>query len=249
MYNEQGVARMVVDDLFATLPGLGVNYEILIVDDGSTDRTPEILRAYGDRIAVVRHEPNRGVGATFATMLEYARTGGFTHFVFQEGSHKVRASEIAKVIRAAEEGDYDYILGSRFLEAGHAQQTPWRRRSLIYPFSRLFARLTGFDVTDITCGPRMVKMAFWNDALNGFSRYYGYQFEHIMTIWLLHHDARYRPLAVEIQYPEERGYSYINYRNIGQIIQPWLRYSAWRVTGLKRLRPEWLLGRDGKQVV
>jgi glycosyltransferase involved in cell wall biosynthesis len=249
MYNEQSVARLVVDDLLDALPALGVRFELLIVDDGSTDATPEILRSYGRRISVVRHEPNRGVGAAFTTMLEYARARGHTHFVFQEGSYKVRAAEIAKLIRAAEEDDYDYILGSRFLEPGHAADTPWRRRSLIYPFSRLFALLTGFEVTDITCGPRMVNMAFWNGALNRFSRYHGYQFEHIMTIWLLHHGARYRPLAVQIQYPDERRYSYINYRNIGQIIAPWLRYSLWRTTGLERLRPPWLLGRDVQQVV
>ena len=160
---------------------------------------------------------NQGVGAAFAAMLDYCRLHGKTHFVFQEGSYKVRAQEIVKIIRIAEEGDYDYILGSRFLDPGNAAQTPWQRRALIRPFSTLFRWLTGFSVTDITCGPRLVKMAAWNNRLNTMSQHFGYQFEHIITIWLLHHGARYKPVAVEIQYPELRNYSYINFGNIWQM--------------------------------
>lgn len=247
MYNEENVARLVVEDHLQALPPLGIDYEFLVIDDGSTDRTGEILASFGDRITVIRNATNEGVGAAFAAMLEYCRQHDKTHFVFQEGSYKVRAQEIVKIIRIAEEGDYEYILGSRFLDPGNANQTPWRRRALIRPFSTLFRWLTGFNVTDITCGPRLVKMAAWNHRLNTMSQHFGYQFEHIITIWLLHHGARYKAVPVEIQYPELRNYSYINFGNIWQIIEPWVRYCAWRLTRLPVLKPEWLLARDDKQ--
>ncbi|MEW6221459.1 MAG: glycosyltransferase family 2 protein [Thermodesulfobacteriota bacterium] len=247
MYNEERVAALVVEDLLAALPPLGIDYEILIIDDGSTDRTPEILASFGDRLRVQRPPRNQGVGAAFAAMLDYAGRHGFTHFVFQEGSYKVRAAEVAKIIRIAEAGEYDYLLGSRFLRPEDAKQTPWQRRALIRPFSTLFRLITGFDVTDITCGPRLVRMAAWNPDLNALSGYFGYQFEHIITIWLLHHEARYRPVQVEIQYPPARSYSYINLGNIWQIIEPWVHYSVWRLTRLPGLRPAWLLPRKDKQ--
>ena len=133
------------------------------------------------------------------------------------------------------------------MDPGNAAQTPWQRRALIRPFSTLFRWITGFNVTDITCGPRLVKMAAWNHQLNTMSQHFGYEFEHIITIWLLHHGARYKPVAVEIQYPELRNYSYINFGNIWQIIEPWVYYCAWRLTRLPVLKPEWLLPRGDKE--
>ncbi len=240
MYNEEKVASLVVEDLLAALPPLAIDHEILIIDDGSTDGTAAILASFGNRITVMRNRRNQGVGATFAAMLEYCGQHNKTHFVFQEGSYKVRASEIVKIIRVAEQGDYDYILGSRFLRREDSVQTPWQRRTLIRHFSSLFRLITGFPVTDITCGPRLVRMAAWNNRLNSMTQYYGYQFEHIITIWLLHHGARFRPVEIEIQYPELRRYSYINTGNIWQIIEPWVHYCAWRLTRIEGLKPAWL---------
>lgn len=248
MYNEENVVRMVIEDHLQALPPLGIDYELLIIDDGSTDSTAEILASFGDQITVIRNEKNQGVGAAFAAMLEYCRQHDKTHFVFQEGSYKVRAREIVKIIRIEEEeGDYDYILGSRFLNRDDATQTPWQRRTLIRHFSTIFRLITGFDVTDITCGPRLVKMSAWNNRLNTMSQFFGYQFEHIITIWLLHNRARYRAVGVEIQYPAERSYSYINLGNIWQIIEPWVHYCAWRLLPLPMLKPGWLLARNDEQ--
>lgn len=247
MYNEENVARLVVEDLLRDVPLLGIDHEILILNDGSTDRTTEILASFGDRISVITNPRNRGVGAAFAAMLEYCRLHDKTHFIFQEGSHKVRAAEIVKIIRLAEGSDYDYILGSRFLRQGDSAQTPWQRRTLIHLFSSFFRLITGFNVTDITCGPRMVRMAVWNHALNSLEQFYGYQFEHIITLWLLHNGARFRPIEIEIQYPDERKYSYINISNIWQIIEPWAHYCAWLVSGRRFLRPAWLLPGDDKK--
>jgi len=239
MYNERNVARLVIEDLLAEIGPLGIDCEIVVVDDCSTDGTSEILREF-DGIRVVRHPENRGVGATFATMMECCREGDFTHFVFQEGSYKVRAREIAKLVRIAEEDDWDYILGSRFLAGVH--NTPLARRLLIRSFSALFRRVTGFPVTDISCGPRVVKLDRWDHRLNSMEEYYGYQFEHIMTIFLLHHGARFRSAEVEIQYIDLRPYSYVKFYNMSQIVRPWLHYCLWkRVLPFRWSRPKWLL--------
>lgn len=239
MYNEEGVAALVIDDLLAEIPPLGVDYEILVVDDCSSDRTPEILAGF-EGIDVLRHPENLGVGAAFASMFDYCNGRDFTHFVFQEGSYKVRAREIAKLIRVCEDGDWDYLMGSRFLENTH--NTPLTRRLLIRSFSALFRWITGFPVTDISCGPRIAKLSRWDHRLDGMRAYYGYQFEHIMTIHLLHNGGSFLPVPVEIQYIDERPYSYVKFYNMSQIIRPWLHYCLWkRLLPFRPFRPKWLL--------
>lgn len=54
--------------------------EVLVVDDASTDQTPQILASYGDRLRVVRHETNRGLGAARNSLVEHAR-GEFVAFL------------------------------------------------------------------------------------------------------------------------------------------------------------------------
>ena len=62
-YNEEAFIGTTV----ASILDSGFPCEVIVVDDGSTDRTPQILEGFGDRIRVVRHSVNRGKGAAMAS--------------------------------------------------------------------------------------------------------------------------------------------------------------------------------------
>jgi len=79
MYNEE---QAIADDLLTILEamdGSGLSYEVIVVDDGSTDHSPEILKQlqqdprHGKRIQVIRHPYNRGTGAARTTGIKAAR--------------------------------------------------------------------------------------------------------------------------------------------------------------------------------
>jgi glycosyltransferase involved in cell wall biosynthesis len=75
-YNEEGNLLRCVDVIFAKLGELGVSAEILIVDDGSRDRTGDLadeLAARDERIQAIHHPVNRGIGAAFVTAAAQAR--------------------------------------------------------------------------------------------------------------------------------------------------------------------------------
>ncbi len=70
-YNEEAAMASVIKDVQETMTGSDYSYEVLVVDDGSSDQTAEIAAVSGAR--VVRHEKNRGVGRARKTGLREAR--------------------------------------------------------------------------------------------------------------------------------------------------------------------------------
>jgi dolichol-phosphate mannosyltransferase len=84
--------------------------EIIVVDDGSTDKTPDILAECSDIIAL-RHPQNRGKGAAIRTALQYA-TGDIV--IIQDADLEYDPEEIPKVVEPIIKGEAQVVYGSRF---------------------------------------------------------------------------------------------------------------------------------------
>lgn len=107
-YNEEGVISKVITDLKSN------DYQnIIVVDDGSSDRTSEIAKEAGAK--VIRHFINRGQGAALQTGNEYALKKGAEIIVHFDADGQFLAEEIKDMIDPLKEG-YDIALGSRFLD-------------------------------------------------------------------------------------------------------------------------------------
>jgi glycosyltransferase involved in cell wall biosynthesis len=108
VYNEEQTVR----DLLSRLTRLeGIRKEIIIVDDGSTDNTPRILKEFPD-IKIVRHEGNRGKGAALRTGLAY---GDGDIFIVQDADLEYLPENIGMIMRPIVAGEADVVFGSRFL--------------------------------------------------------------------------------------------------------------------------------------
>jgi len=105
--NEEAALRGVIDELRAWSPDV----HILVVDDGSTDRTTEVARAAG--VAVAPLAFNLGVGGALQTGFRYAVRHGFTRAIQFDGDGQHDASEIPALLARLDEGA-DLVIGSRF---------------------------------------------------------------------------------------------------------------------------------------
>lgn len=93
---------------------LDVADRVLVVDDGSTDRTAEIAAAAG--AVVVRHAINRGLGGALGTGVEGALRLGADLIVTMDADGQHHASDAKRVFDRLAEGDVDFVIGSRMLE-------------------------------------------------------------------------------------------------------------------------------------
>jgi glycosyltransferase involved in cell wall biosynthesis len=108
-YNEAASLKMVADEITAVVQRLGIPYELLIIDDGSTDETGEIadhLAQQSGLVRVVHHTPNGGLGAVYRTGFSEAR-GVYLTFFPADGQFP--ASSIEHLLAVMPE--HDMVLG------------------------------------------------------------------------------------------------------------------------------------------
>jgi hypothetical protein len=155
-FNEEANIDAVVQDSLATLPAFVDTYEIIVVDDGSRDRTGEIvagLAAGDDRIRLVRHGRNRGYGAALISGFE-ASTGDFVMFMDADRQFNIRDLRLL----APFAGEYDIVAGFRM-----ERSDPLHRRVLAEMFNVSVRMLFGVHLRDIDCAFKL----FRGDLLRG----------------------------------------------------------------------------------
>ena len=128
--------------------------EVLVIDDGSNDKTAEEARRGGAKVIV--HATNQGIGSSLRTGYAYCAQCK-CDLVVQldaDGQHDPRF--ISSMIRHLIEGGYDVVTGSRFLNK-EMSEYPLIRRTGIRLFSSLAGILSASRITDITSGFRVYR--------------------------------------------------------------------------------------------
>lgn len=115
-------ARWIAETV-ATMPGF-VDH-VLVVDDASDDTTSAVARAAPDeRVEVVRHAENRGVGAAIITGYRRARALGADVVAVMAGDGQMDPADLPAVVRPIVDGDADYVKGNRLLHPGVFRTMP-----------------------------------------------------------------------------------------------------------------------------
>jgi glycosyltransferase involved in cell wall biosynthesis len=127
---------------------LPVKKQIVIVDDGSTDGSREILKGLGSRATVVLHESNRGKGAALRTALAHA-TGDIT--IIQDADLEYDPKDYSGLLIPILDGRADVVYGSRFLGGPHRVLFFWNYCANLF-FTFLTNVLYNVNLTDMgTC--------------------------------------------------------------------------------------------------
>ena len=129
--------------------------EVLVVDDGSSDRTP-LLLAEMESIHVIRHEKNQGYGAGLKSAFQFTIDNGFDALVTIDcdGQHEPRLiPRIAEKLWPADGTVVDIVSGSRYLEIFEGDSVPPEaRRKVNVEITAQLNRCFGLNLTDTFCG-------------------------------------------------------------------------------------------------
>ncbi len=147
-YNEEGnLKRGVLDEVRSYLEGKGVEYEVIIVDDGSTDQTREIIKRYiSSSNTKFRLIENSHGGKAIAVMTGMMAGEGDV-ILFTDMDQATPINQLEKFLPKFEEG-FDIVIGSRSGRKG----APFVRKVSAWGFSLLRAIILGLPFKDTQCG-------------------------------------------------------------------------------------------------
>ncbi len=127
-------------------------FETLVVNDGSTDRTADIVSSYSDEVILIKHDRNRGYGAALKTGFE-AASGNLIAFYDADGTYPPES--LGDLIEKMIEEDADIVIGSRM--AGGITGMPFPRRLGNKFFAYLLSWIVERKITDTASGMRVFK--------------------------------------------------------------------------------------------
>ena len=219
-YNEEGSIERVVDDLIQNYP----QYDYVVVNDGSRDRTAAICRSRGYRL--IDLPVNLGLAGAFQTGLRYAAEHGYDCAMQLDADGQHLPRYIAPMLEELEAGA-DIVIGSRFI-------TVLKPRTLrmvgSYLISWAIRLTTGQPICDPTSGMRM----FNRRLLEEFAQNLNYAPEPDTISYLIKNGAVVKEVQVEMA-ERTAGESYLNFaRSVQYMIK----------MGLSILLIQWFRKRD-----
>jgi putative flippase GtrA len=153
-YNEEALIADTISTTMATLTSWMHDFEVIVVNDGSKDRTGDIvarLSAYDRRVRLINHPVNRGYGAALVTGFE-AVTKELAFFMDSDGQFDIR--DLARFFPLIEE--YGAVVGYRV-----ARQDTWMRKLNAWGWKQLVRFIFGVYVRDIDCAFKLFRAEFF----------------------------------------------------------------------------------------
>jgi glycosyltransferase involved in cell wall biosynthesis len=188
-YNESATIGGVVKRLRERAP----RFDVLVVDDGSTDDTAELARLAGAR--VLRLPFNVGIGGAVQAGFVFAQEHGYDFMAQVDGDGQHEPGELKTLVAAMRETPgVDVVCGSRFLTEDYRYPAPVSRRTGIHVFAALLSRIVDGRVSDPTSGFRLYNRR----AIELFARDYPHDYPEVEAVLMLHHH-RLRMREVPVQ--------------------------------------------------
>ncbi len=225
-YNEENTLPLVLASIPRRVPGVE-RVEVLVVDDGSTDRTAEVARSLGvDH--VVRHTCNRGLAAAFQSGIDACLRLGADIIVNTDGDNQYPQADIPRLVQPILDGTADIVVADR--QTGTIKEFSRTKKLLQSVGSWTVARLSGLDVPDAPSGFR----AYSREAalqLNVVSKY-TYTLETLIQAGAKRLRVQYVPVATNPSLRESRlissTWGYVK-RSAATIVRVYAMYEPLKV--------------------
>ncbi len=133
--------------------------DVLVVDDGSTDDTPQVLSRCGD-VQVLTHSENLGYGRSLADAIEYATARTYEWLIVMDGDGQHEPADIPRFLAVARQDKADVVSGTRY-PAGYdaGQAAPTDRREINRRITGIINARLGLGITDAFCGFKAYRVA------------------------------------------------------------------------------------------
>jgi glycosyltransferase involved in cell wall biosynthesis len=157
LYNEEKLVAEVIRQIQEVKFPLSVSeYEIVVVDDCSSDHSLEVVSEIAKKatnIRVFKHEKNKGKGAAVRTGIESAKGDVF---LIQDSDLELRPADIPVMINCMEELKVEFINGSRYMAGVSRPLSSYSRYWGNRVFTSLTAIIINVKITDMACGYKLV---------------------------------------------------------------------------------------------
>jgi glycosyltransferase involved in cell wall biosynthesis len=152
-YNDGGTIASMIIETMVVLEEIVDDYEVIIIDDGSTDYSHDILKKLNEdypQVRVIFHEKNRGYGGALKSGFE-AASKDFIFYTDGDAQYDVR--ELRKLIEALGESDsVDVAQGFKL-----KRNDPWYRLLIGKAYQNLMKFMFGLKITDVDCDFRLLR--------------------------------------------------------------------------------------------
>lgn len=197
-FNEQNAIEETVSRVHQALSPTGENFEILVIDDGSTDQTPDILQSLEfPELQVFAHQKNRGYGASMKTGIRKAR-GDVIATTDADGTYPLE--ELPNLLKIFREKKADMVVGARTKQG---VQIPLIRKPAKWIVGWLANTLVGQRIPDLNSGMRLFRKSLAEEFFHLYPR----RFSFTITITLAALTNDYAVEFVPINYHKRIGRS------------------------------------------
>lgn len=170
---------------------------VLVIDDGSTDRTGAEAAAAGAE--VIRHAESTGKGRALETGMCRARERGFQWVVTMDGDGQHSPADINKFREVTSQAGL--VVGNRM---GEQERMPFVRRQVNRWMSREISRMAGRDLPDTQCGFRRIRLEVWNESKARLTAAH-FEIESEMILGFAAAGERVEFVPIEVVYKNERS--------------------------------------------
>jgi dolichol-phosphate mannosyltransferase len=186
-YNEIENISEIIESVMA-LPG---NFEILVIDDGSPDKTSEVVKShqivYPERVHLIERPGKMGLGTAYITGFKHSLAEGYEYIFEMDADFSHNPADLVRLYEACARQNYDMSIGSRYITGVNVVNWPMGRVLMSFFASKYVQFITGIPIKDTTAGfkcyHRKVLEAINLDKIKFIG--YAFQIEMKFTAWKL----------------------------------------------------------------
>jgi glycosyltransferase involved in cell wall biosynthesis len=197
-YNEELMISRVISEIPRKISGIS-KVEVLVIDDGSKDKTVEVARKAGaDHI--IKNNRRLGLGKTFKNGIENCLKRKADIIVNIDGDYQFNSKDIPVLVQPILEDNFDMVTCTRFKNKKFSKTVPFVKRLGNYAFTKLVSKITKRKFTDTQCGFR----AYSHEAALRLNTFGTFTYTQEVFIDLVSKGMRIKEIPLKVRYFKKR---------------------------------------------